>query len=91
MFLEMEQTCPKLAICKLQQQQQQQQKQQKQQNLPMRRFKDRKPTILMAVCREFPKPLYAIVKKVTQVWVIQLPDKSSRTQSSLILLPSPSI
>jgi len=51
----MEQTCPQLAIYKLQQQQ-------KQQNFRMYRFKDRKPTILIAVCREFSKPFHASVK-----------------------------
>jgi hypothetical protein len=51
----MEQTCPQLAIYKLQQQQ-------KQQNFRMCRFKDRKPTILIAVCREFSKPFHASVK-----------------------------
>jgi len=57
----------------------------------MCRFKDCKPTILMAVFREFPKPLYAIIMKVTQAWVIQLPDKSFPTLHSRILLPFPTI
>jgi hypothetical protein len=74
----MEQSCPQLAICKLQHQ--------KQQDFRMCRFKDRNPTILMADCRGFPKPLHAIVKQVTQAKVIQLPDKSFRTLYSLILL-----
>jgi hypothetical protein len=53
-FLEMEQSCPQLAICKLQQQQ-------KQQNFRMCRFKDRKPTILIAVCCKFSKPFHPSV------------------------------
>jgi len=82
----MEQSCPQLAICKLQQQQHQ-----KQQNFRMCRVKDRNPTILMTVCLGFPKPLHATAKKVTQARLIKLHDKSFRTLYSLILLQFPSM